>query len=430
MIMYHARCALLLAFVAWTPPVPAAEPPTTTGNELDALTLADRAEAAPDKAGGPWRIYLEGAGSTRRLDAPGETANAVRTSIDLRFDSKLSPGVRLIVSNRLDLVHDQSDRPVKSVNTLREAYFSWSRNDSQTIDLGRVNVRHGAALGYNPTDWFKEYALRGVVSPDPAALRENRQGTFVLQGQHLWPDGSVAFTLSPRLQRTRAADPSALSLDLGANNSRHRWLLGGSWRLGNGWTPELLVHGGEGASPQLGVNLTALAGDAVVIFGEFTSGSGQTLAALARQEAASGRRRERAALGFTYTTPINLSFTLEAEYNGAAPNRRQWQALQAVGPMATLQVLGTASELQDLPARRAVFGYATWKDAFVRRLDLSAFVRQELETRSRSQWIEARHRWDHLDLAVQLLLNSGGAGSIYRTSPLRHALEVSLRWYL
>lgn len=430
MSMHHARRVLLTALVACAPPVLAADAPATTSNEVDALTLADGAEAAPEKAGGPWRIYLEGAASSRRLADPSDTASAVRASIDLRFDSKVAPGLRLVVSDRLDLVHDQSDRPVKSVNTLREAFVSWARTDSQSFDLGRVNVRHGAALGYNPTDWFKENALRGVVSPDPAALRENRQGTFVLQGQQLWPDGGITLTLSPRLQRNRATDPPALSLDLGATNPRHRWLLAGSWRLADGWTPEVLVHGSEGAAPQLGLNLSALAGDAVVVFGEVTSGTGQTLAAQARQEAAIERRRQRAALGFTYTTPINLSLTVEAEYNGAAPNRSQWQALRAAGPTAALQVLGTASALQDLPARRAVFAYATWKDALVRRLDLSAFVRQELETHSRSQWIEARHRWDHVDLALQYLVNTGDSGSVYRTLPLRHALEVSLRWYL
>lgn len=430
MSMHDVRRVLLAALIACALPVLAADKPATTANELDALTLADGAEPVPDKAAGPWRIYLEGAGGSRRLANPNETASAVRGSVDLRYDAKVSPGLRVVISDRLDLVHDQSDRPVKSVNTLREAFVSWAPNDNQSIDLGRVNVRHGAALGYNPTDWFKENALRGVVSPDPAALRENRQGTFVLQGQQVWPSAGLTLTLSPRLQRHRANDPSAMSLDLGANNARHRWQVAGSWRLDNGWAPELLLHGGEGASPQIGLNLSTLAGDAVVVFGEVTSGTGQTLAAQADQEATTRRRRERAALGFTYTAPINLSFTLEAEYNGAAPNRAQWQALQSAGPAAALQVLGTASALQDLPARRAVFAYATWKDAFVRRLDLSAFVRQELETNSRSQWIEARHRWDHLDLALQLLLNSGDSGSVYRTLPLRHAVEVSLRWYL
>lgn len=424
-------CQILLsALLACAVPVQAADLPAAATSELDALSLADDAKAPQDKSVGPWRVYLEGAGGTRSFVSPSESAGAQRASVDVRYDTKLLPGLRFVVSNRLDLVHDQSSRPVKSVNTLREAFISWARTDNQALDFGRVNVRHGSALGYNPTDWFKEGALRGVVSPDPAALRENRQGSVVLQGQQLWPGGGVTLTMSPRLSSGDARDPSGISLDFGATNPRDRWLLAGSWQLAEGWTPEVLLHGGEGMSPQLGLNLSALASDAVVVFGEAAIGKGPTLAAQAQQQPIAERNQRRAAAGLTYTTSFNLSVTVEAEYNSAAPNRSQWQALQATGPLASLQVLGESSRLQDLPVRRAVFGYATWKDAFVRRLDLSAFVRQELETNSRSQWIEARYRWDHADLSLQLLLNNGSAGSVYRVLPLRRALEVALRWYL
>lgn len=423
--MRLASRVLLAALCGCPLAVLAADPTAATANELDALTLADEAKPTEDKAARPWRVFLEGAGVSSRHAAQDRTDSA-RISLDARVDTTLSPGLRLVLSNRLDLVHDEAEPPLESVNTLREAYLGWSLTDTTNLDFGRVNVRHGAALGYNPTDWFKENALRGVVSPDPTALRENRQGSVVLRGQQLWADGSVSLTLSPALERDRVRDERAVSLDLGATNPRHRWLLAGSWRVAQGWTPELLVHGSEGSAPQLGFNLSALAGDAVVVFGEATIGTGPTLAARAGLEPEAERRQRRGALGFTWTTPLNLSLTVEAEYNGAAPDRAQWQALQGQG----LQLLGAASALQDLPARRAVFVYASWKDALMRRLDLAAFVRQELETDSRSQWLELRHRWDQVDLAVQVLLNSGDAGSVYRLVPLRRAVELSLRWYL
>ncbi|MDH4393697.1 MAG: hypothetical protein QE285_20025 [Aquabacterium sp.] len=426
--MRQALKFLLSALFVYALPVHAAEPPAR--NELDALSLADGATATQDKPIGPWRIYLEGAGVSSRYHAPNESAGALRGSLDMRFDKTLAPGLRLVGSNRLDLVHDQAARPVKSVNTLREAYLSWSRTDSQSYDFGRVNVRHGVALGYNPTDWFKESALRGVVSPDPAALRENRQGSVVLQGQQLWPGGGITLTLSPRIERDDNRDPGTFSLDLGATNPRHRWLLAGSWRVAEGLTPQVLVHGSEGAAPQFGLNLSALANDAVVVFGEAAFGRGPALASRVQQGAADERRQRRAAFGLTYTSPFNVTVTVEADYNSAAPNRAQWHSLRSSAPSAALQVLGTAANLQDLPARRAYFVYATWKDAFVRRLDLSAFVRHELETNSRAQWIELRHRWDRADVSLQLLLNSGNADSVYRAGPLRHAVEAAVRWYL
>ncbi len=419
-LLSAALCALAFSAMA-------AEPPEAPNDELDALTLADQAPDAP-AAAQRWRAYLEGAGFSRRLGADPDAKAAGRASLDARFDGTLTPGLRLVLSDRLDLMRDNADPAIDSVNTVREAYLSWSVSDSQTLDLGRVNVRHGAAMGYNPTDWFKTGALRGVVSPDPAALRENRQGTVVLQGQQLWPAGGLTLSLSPRLERVR--DDDTFAFDAGATNARNRWLLAGSLKIAEGWTPEVLLHGAEGSSPQLGFNLSTLAGDAVVVYGEATFGKGPSLVDQALQTGGRDRMQRRASLGLTYTTPFNLSLTVEAQYASAAPDRSQWNALPSIAAAAPLQLLSVAGDLQDLPARRGAFVYATWKDAFVRRLDLSAFVRQELETDSREQWLELRHRWDRFDLAAQVLVHSGDAGSVYRSIPQRRSLELSLRYYL
>ncbi len=54
----------------------------------------------------------------------------------------------------------------------------------------------------------------------------------------------------------------------------------------------------------------------------------------------------------------------------------------------------------------------------------------KLNTHSRSQWLEARRRWDRFDLALQFLVRSGDADSVYRTLPLRQSVELTLRYYL
>jgi hypothetical protein len=398
-------------------------------SELDALSLADDAKAPQETAEAMWRIYVEGAGNVRTFAGTG-SAHALRGSIDARLDTRLASGLRVVLSNRLDLINDRADQPVENVNTLREAFISWSPAESRTMDVGRVNVRHGAAFGYNPTDWFKENALRGIVSPDPTVLRENRLGTVVLRGQQLWPSGALTLTLSPKLKSGRSADPETFSLDLASTNSRNRWLLAGSWRVTDNLAPEVLLFGGEGSSPQLGFNLSTLAGDSVVLFGEAALGQGPTLAATAGLAPLKNVRQQRAAFGLTYTTPWNLSVTMEAEYNSAAPSLAQWRSWQAAHPAAGLALLGASSSAQDLPVRHAFFTYLTWKDALVRRVDVSAFVRHEFMTNSRSQWIEIRHRWDRADVALQILQNAGKTDSLYRALPLRRAVEASVRWYL
>ena len=85
-------------------------------------------------------------------------------------------------------------------------------------------------MGFNPTDWFKENALRSVVSPDPAVLRENRQGTVVLQAQQLWSDG-VADGHVLAQARPIEPDPATFALNVGATNPRNRWLLAGSYKF-------------------------------------------------------------------------------------------------------------------------------------------------------------------------------------------------------
>ena len=405
-------------------PALAADPPAAPPDELDALSLADKAPDEAKPQARAWRAFVEGAVGRNTLAAQDRRVDTQRASIDLRLDTRLAPGLRFVLSDRLDLAHSNGEPPADDVNTLREFFVSWAPGDHQVVDIGRVNVRNGAAMGFNPTDWFKENALRSVVSPDPAVLRENRQGTVVLQGQQLWSSGSLTATFSPELDDE--PDPDSFAIDFGATNPRNRWLLAGSYKLGDILTPQLLLYGGADTPTQLGLNLSALAGDSTVVFGELAFGKGRSLAAQALGVAEEETSQTRAALGLTYTTAFNLSLSAEAEYNSAAPDRTDWDAL---APLARLALLAKADDLQDLPVRRAWFFYATWKDMLVRRLDVSAFLRHDAESGSRDQWIEARYRWDRVDLSVQWQHFSGDPGSVYGTIPRAKAIEAALRYY-
>jgi hypothetical protein len=407
-------------------PARAADQAGAPPDDLDALSLADKAPEAGAQEARPWRLFLEGAvGGGRVRGSPGSDFNLYRGSIDFRYDQRIAPQWRLVFSDRLDGVDSDGVPPGDNVNTLREAFVSWSRTDDQIFDLGRVNVRNGVAMGFNPTDWFKANALRSIVDPDPAVLRENRQGTVVLQMQQLWSEASITGTISPRLART--PDAATFALNAGATNPSNRFLLAGSWKASDKFTPQLLVFGGNDDPVQAGVNLSGLLGDAVVAFGEFTAGRGQTLVAQALQQPVDNSNQQRAAVGLTYTTAFNLSLTAEAEYNTAAPWGNQWSQL----PLgAQQQVLSTAQALQDLPTRSQWFLYANWKDALVPRFALSGFLRQDMQTASRALWLEGRYAWDRAELALQWLQYAGAPGTVYYAVPQQQTLQLILRVYL
>jgi hypothetical protein len=393
--------------------------------DLDALTLADKAVDTPAQQPLQWRLFVEGAGGAGKLRDGGSSFTILRGSLDFRLDAKLDSRWRAVFSDRLDLVDSDGIPPGENVNTLREAFVSWSRTDHQIFDVGRVNIRNGAAVGFNPTDWFKANALRAIVNPDPAVLRENRQGTVVLQGQQVWDNAALSGAFSPRL--ARSPDSATFALNPGATNPENRYLLAGSYRLGDKLNPQLLVYGGADISPQLGLNLSTLVGDSTVVYGEFAVGKGISLTAQALSQTEPQSYQQRASVGLTYTAPFNLELSAEAQYNSAAPTSDQWHGLSGA---AQQQLLSTAQALQDLPTRRQLFFYASFKDMVVRRFDLSGFLWHDLQTRSQNLWLEGRYSWQRTELALQWQLYTGPVGSLYYAVPQQQTLQLVLRVYI
>jgi hypothetical protein len=417
--------ALVLAVGAALLSMGAASARAAETSDADALTLADRADAAPQRAK-DWRLSVETAASQTWTRGAASPSQGERLSLDANYDGKVATGLRAVLSDRLDLMHANGGASPGNVNTLREAYLSWQPSAGTIVDAGRINLRYGAAAGYNPTDYFKEDAVRAIVSPAPQSLRENRQGTVGLQGQWLWSDDSVSLMLSPKL--ASSPDTRAASLDWGATNPRNRWLLTGSHKFSETFSPQLLLFGGDDTPTQVGLNLSSLVTGNTTAFGEFSTGRGASLAARAGATADAPRAwQRRASLGFTTTTAFNLSITNEFEFNSAAPDRGQWDALRLASPRNPLRLLSTSQNLQDLPVRRALFTYLSWQDLFIQHLDVTGFVRFDLETHGRAQWLEARYHWERTDIALQWQLYSGRAGSLYGSVPQQRNVQAVVR---
>lgn len=397
-----------------------------------ALKLADQTPVAPET--GPrkdWQLSLEPALLWSRLRPEGVTQPAQRLSLDVSWQGELAPGWRLVAADRLDLygpARTTGDR--EAVNTLKELYLSKRVGSEGVVDLGRVNARQGVASGYNPTDYFREHAVRAATSVNPASLRENRLGTVMLRGQRVWTGGAVSAIVAPKL--ADASNDAPLGANLGATNQRTRWLFSWSQRFGEDFAPQWLLHGdGEaGTGPQLGLNLTRLLSSACVGHLEATGGRGPSLQARARQQAHSDVHfRAQWASGLSCTNAHKLTLTFEFQRNGAALDKAGWALLRDGPVMDYLAYRQQAQSRQDPATRNNLFVYALWPNAFMPRLDLSGFMRQNLADHSRLLWLEARYRFDSTDVALQWQTSAGSRLSEYGAMPQRHVWQLLFKHF-
>ncbi|SPE34562.1 conserved exported hypothetical protein [Burkholderiales bacterium] len=398
-------------------------------SEAAALGLADTAPVA-SAVSRSWRLYVEEALEQVDMHFGLADERLHRSTLDLQIDKTLEPGWRLVFADRLDLGDVPNFAGVAStnqVNTLKEAYVSWAAQTNVLLDAGRINPRLGVATGYNPTDVFRDDALRSVDSSDPVSLRENRMGSVMLRGQTLWVGGSLTALISPKL--AEQPNSAGYSLDIGATNHELRWMLVGSEQLSESINPQLLIWGDQGGAPQIGLNLTGLLSDAAVAYLEYFGGRSPSLAAEAMLRGNDTAYRSRLAGGITYTFANKLSWTAEYEFSGAGMNKEQWQLLQR-GPVDMYVAYREFGfNAQDMVTRRAAFVSASWQDAGVRNLDLQAWTKFDLIDDSRLIWLEARYHWTRAEAAVQRQVNAGATLSDYGALPQARVWTVLFRYY-
>lgn len=391
--------------------------------DLGALDLksapVDAEQAAPQAT----RLFIEAAvGSSARRYSDG-SQGLRRASVDLYHASKLAPGWRFVLSDRIDHVHPSDSGLPDTLNSLREAYVSWEGLEAGTVvDIGRINLRFGPGYGYNPTDFFRDGAVRSVTSVNPFELRENRLGTVALRAQRLWQGGSMAIALSPKL----ADEPStqALNADLGATNHRNRALLSASQQLSERISGQVLLYKEPGLDAQPGASITALVSDAAVAHAEWSYAKGPSLAAQAWQTPGSQRSGHKLATGLTYTTASKLSITGEYQFNGMALDQSSWGRTSSGNPGALPPYLIEAQRLQELASRRAYLVYLSQRDFGMKGMELTGFVRVNASDHSRLAWAELRYHWSNIDLALQWQQHSGSVFSEYGLYPDKRIVQL------
>jgi hypothetical protein len=392
-----------------------------------ALRLADETVTKVERRG-DWRVFAEAARAETSQGSAIPVARVDRLSLDAIYDSTLAPGWRAVFSDRLDARWRDALARQENVNTLREAFVSWQPRPDAIVDAGRINLRYGVGYGYNPTDFFRAGAVRSVVSIDPASVRENRLGSAMVRVQALWTQGSATALYSPRLVREPTTD--GWSADLGATNRRDRWQVVGSQAITADLAPQWIVHGEAGRSPQAGLNLSMLVNDASVAYVEASAGRSASLVAQALLRPEGEAWHTRLSAGATYTLPSKLSFTLEYEYNSAAPSAAQWDALRRASLLEYGGYRAFVSDEQETATRSRVFFRAAWQDALVNHFDVTSNDFYNPVDGSRQYGIEARYHWKHVDAAVQWQLRSGARLSEFGGLGAQHAWQALVTWFL
>ncbi len=343
-------------------------------------------------------------------------------------------GVRAILADRIDVNWQGDPSGRSSVNTLKEAYLSWSARSDLVLDLGRINVRNGVATGYNPTDFFRSNSVRSVVSVDPASLKENRQGSMMLRGQALWNNGSVTAIVSPRIDDDGDDARNLLSPGWRATNQEHRVLVSVSQKLSAKLNPQFLVYKASGEPVQLGANLTGLVSDSTVAYVEWAGGRNRDLLSRARSAVEPGFRgetsfRQQLSTGLSHTTANNITLIAELQYNGGGLNEGEWNRLGPASPPLYGYYRNWLQAQQEMPTRRAAFFYGTWHDAFLNHLDISLMQRYDATDNSRLTWSEARYRLAQTEFALQWQRNGGKGLSNYGAIPERTRWQAVVRHY-
>ena len=452
-----------------------ATPPDGKKNESDDLDKIPNpqssADAEPAVSGnGNQRMYVQNVftGSTGRTNllvpVPQSTASTWegRVFVDVRREWRAGRSLTLTFSDRLN-VRAQNDLafPTKEnlINEWREGFVSWEIFDSTYVDAGRINLKSGAALGFNPTDFFKTRAVVEPLSSDPSVLREDRLGTLMLRAQRIWTGGAMTVAFAPAVSRTSPIYSDSNLPSVGPSfdrtNARARLLLKGSINVAADFSPELLVYR-EGDRTRFGVNITRGVGQNVVAYAEWSGGAEPSMiddalaygrdtrvlpvgAPIVLPDGSASTFREDLSVGGSISTKPKLTLNVEYHFHQAGFGRRDWERWFMAGGHATNASLvarelwfirSYALDRQDPLTRHSLFARADWVDAFIRHLELTGFVNVDMYDGSSLVQLAADYfassKWT---VGVQASVNVGGPGSDFGSLPQRGSLLFKLARY-
>lgn len=350
------------------------------------------------------RIFVESALTSweRRSNLLVPTPNAQpsyeeRLSLDVNYNWKATNKLRFGFSDRLNaFAGDNISLPSSGSlrNDLREAFASYEVAPEAFLEVGRINLKNGPALGYNPTDFFKPRTQVSLASIDPSASRQNRLGVLMIQGQKLFNGGALTLAFAPDVQHSSpllTRVPASFDPRFGQTNSVVRFLASLSYDL-LGLSPQILVFH-DNVGTHFGASLSHVVGNSVVVYGEWAgvdSGSlsqraiafGQATGTLPSgapvipQSPTTTSFQSDAAFGASWTSSYRMTVNLEFHFHQSGFTRHdidRWIAFGRSSRQLANELWFIRSyamdQLEPL-TRQQFFLRLDWQDAFVRNLEL------------------------------------------------------------
>lgn len=364
-----------------------------------------------------------------------------RISLDVAYRWALVPRLVFTLSDRANVfVQDDIDfaSPRTFRNDLREIYATWEPAQRIYLDAGRVNLRNGVALGFNPTDFFKTGSLVGQASQDPSALRENRLGTLMARAQFLWNGGSSMLAFAPKVTAPPELSSTGPALDprFAGTNSTNRLLCALSFEVA-GLSPQLLAYFEQGRS-RLGANASRPIGDSTILYAEWAGGAlpNVTTRALEYGESTgtlpatppiavgstSHRWRNDVAAGASWTSAWRLTLNLEYHFHQGGFSSAAWDSWFRLGSAPDAPgtpnsfvapvlwyLRGYANAQQEPISKHQMFARAEWADAFIKHLNVRAFALFSLLDASLFGQLSVVYSWDDAWTMGAYFSSSSGA---------------------
>lgn len=347
------------------------------------------------------RIFLEDALTERQTRTPVVADPAAsprwqnRTSLDIAGSLHPSDRIKITLSDRANFISGDtvtflSDASFR--NDFREGYISWEVLPKTYLEAGRINVKYGIALGYNPTDFFKSRTTVDMVSIDPSALREDRLGSLMVIGQKIWDKGAITLAFSPKVTNASPLDAQAKSLDplFSRTNSANRALATVGFNL---WdlNPQILFFV-DHVGTHVGINISRVVGQSIVTYAEWSAAREASLtdravafgkdtgtlpqgAPLLPQTATGSGLKNDLAVGASWTSSFNLTINLEYHYHQAGFDSEDfdnWVALGRNNPRLAQElwyIRQYASDQQEPLMQQEIFLRFAWQDILPSKLN-------------------------------------------------------------
>jgi len=281
----------------------------------------------------------------------------------------------------------------------REGFVTWEPAPQRYLEAGRINLRNGVALGFNPTDFFKTRTQIDQASLDPSVIRQDRLGTVMVRGQTIWDGGSASIAFAPKLTSPARLQGGGLASGFDPHvdrtNGADRLLATLNFDLAD-LAPQALVYR-EGGTTRLGLNLTHPVGQSAIAYAEWAGGGEADLVSRA---IAFGKRtgtlpeaapsplasdaaktfRNDLSIGGSWTSESKITVNLEYHYHQAGFSHQDWRQFFAAGGSSRTAanelwfVRGFAADQQEPATRHQAFLRADWTDAFTPGLELTGFA--------------------------------------------------------